>query len=177
MPIVWSSSEDPAVIASSLDELGYNSITSDLLPDELFQQSNELSALFADSDSTCVSSEDRIQLSIGKRARKRGVICPLDKDTGPPAVEQQSPPTTEPTLPPIEFPSPNSNQDRMNGKTPLLDLNPRPLRMIQNTDFDYKYCSAGVNGYQLYAVCDSGFDTDRIPNFGFYSLYHVEPCR
>lgn len=112
---------------------------------------------------------DQGQQSIGAIGR-RGKVCPDVTPYKDPRTDTQQPPKTPDKL----FPPPGSNP----GRVPGISNDPRPrpdyAYPAANSDFDFQFCPAGVNGYRQYAICDSGFEDDRLSDFlGYYSLWYV----
>ena len=107
--------------------------------------------------------------SIGGIGRRNNV-CPDVTPFKDPTTDTQQPQKT----PDKSFPPPGSNPGRIPGR--LNDPRPRPdwASPAANSDFDFQFCPSGISGYRQYAICDSGFEEDRINDFlGHYSLWYV----
>lgn len=73
------------------------------------------------------------------------------------------------------FPPPYSNQNRINW-LPENAPKPRPAKDKKNTRFDFESCPAGLGGYRMYAVCDSGKGIDRVfSDERGWTLLNVDP--
>jgi hypothetical protein len=106
-------------------------------------------------DIGCKSYEEQI---IGKA--KRGEMCrPVAEK---PSLEKS-------------FPPPYSNQGRLNW-LPENAPKPRPPRDKKNTRTDFESCPSGLSGYRMYAVCDSGKDSDTVfSDVRGWTLLNVDP--
>ena len=157
--IFWSSGDDQSTFPFDDDSLLLPDLSASMTTFALDQDQDWLAA--AATDDECVSLNDQNdQLFIGKRRRANDDTC----IPGAVQAARKKKPIKIPSLDPEGWKDPNfppsgSNPGRLN-KDPQNDPFPRPDSYRRNTDFDFKYCPAGLWGYRKYAVCDSGSDLD-----------------
>jgi hypothetical protein len=76
---------------------------------------------------------------------------------------------------PKQFPPPYANPGRRD-MSPENEPKPRPARYVRNTKNDFEACPSGRDGYRMYAVCDSGQESDRIfTESRGWTLINVDP--
>lgn len=124
----------------------------------------DLLDLTANSPLGCESDQERPIDGIGRR----GTTCSDPLLLQEPSTDVQQPLDNPDGL----FPPPGSNPGREPGE--MNDPKPRPsgVTSVANSDFDFQYCPSGLGGYRLYAVCDSGFESDRqLIGGSYYALY------
>lgn len=157
------------VSVGSLSSTGENSALDFFSPTnpsgEIFTEDASNTQLIAAPEAGCVSYEGQALARI-----RRGNFCVDDSSLDAPSTGGSD--TT--------FPPAGSNPNRIPGS--IHDPKPRPTggaTDIPNTKEDFALCGSGVNGYRLYAVCDSGRDQDRRPGSTYHdwSLTHCSRCR
>lgn len=128
--------------------------------------------LASSSGASCrLSDADGGQFISRIKRRDNGISCP------DPNMLKKDPTKSSDHLPPNPdniFPPPGSRKTRLPGS--YNDPKPRnPLSYpVGNSEFDFKYCPSGIGGLRTYAVCDSGYEFDRVPYMEpIYTLLHV----
>jgi hypothetical protein len=90
------------------------------------------------------------------KARRRNNMCPVNTTPKP-------------------FPPPYANPGRRD-MSPENEPKPRPASHVRNTKNDFEACPSGRDGYRMYAVCDSGQESDRIfTESRGWTLINVDP--
>lgn len=182
---IFSLGDTSVILPSNGDDSGSDLFStegiSNLPLDDMFRSSNEglqisdLDTSFdglltSSSGASCLSDADGGQFISRIKRRDVGKSC-INSN-----MLNKGPATDSDVLPPNPgniFPPPGSNPERIDGRE--NDPKPRPVWIypIVNTDLDFKYCPSGINGYRAYAVCDSGFEHDRVRTGTTWNLSHV----
>jgi hypothetical protein len=170
----------PPSIIPPLNELVHDPTTASLFPDiSLPTEVGDVGDVgewfaYSDLDADCLSHYDGE--SVNNLGRRNDASCPAGFVPDVPAPAPFTNDHRQP--PPIYFPPPGSHPGRMRPGEPEHDPRPRPVTHRQNTDFDFKFCPSGTNGYRLYAVCDSGNPDDRVLVLRMdYTLFHATFCK